>query len=33
MTIEVLEYLDRIGATRRVGDARVIARNAAELFG
>jgi selenocysteine-specific elongation factor len=33
VTIEVLEYLDRIGATRRVGDARNIARDAAELFG
>jgi selenocysteine-specific elongation factor len=33
LTIEVLEYLDRIGATRRVGDARVIARPAADLFG
>jgi selenocysteine-specific elongation factor len=32
LTIEVLEYLDRIGATRRVGDARVIGRGAAELF-
>src|SRR4051812_8584257 len=33
LTIEVLEYLDRIGATRRVGDTRIIARDAAELFG
>jgi selenocysteine-specific elongation factor len=33
LTIEVLEYLDRVGATRRVGDARVILRGAAELFG
>lgn len=33
LTIEVLEYLDRIGATRRVGDARVVVRRAAELFG
>jgi selenocysteine-specific elongation factor len=33
LTIEVLEYLDRIGATRRVGDARVVVRDAAELFG
>jgi selenocysteine-specific elongation factor len=33
LTIEVLEYLDRIGATRRVGDARVVVRGAAELFG
>ena len=33
LTIEVLEYLDRIGATRRDGDARVIVRGAAELFG
>jgi selenocysteine-specific elongation factor len=33
LTIEVLEYLDRIGATRRVGDARVMLRDAVELFG
>ena len=29
LTIEVLEYLDRIGATRRVGDARVMLPEAA----
>ncbi len=33
LTIEVLEYLDRIGITRRVGDARMIIRNAADFFG
>jgi len=33
LTIEVLEYLDRIGATRRVGDARIVLRRGAELFG
>ena len=33
LTIEVLEYLDRIGATRRVGDTRVMLRDAAALFG
>ena len=33
LTIEVLEYLDRIGVTRRVGDARIVLRPAAELFG
>ena len=33
LTIEVLEYLDRIGATRRVGDARVVLRGADALFG
>ena len=33
LTIEVLEYLDRIGATRRVGDARIVERGADELFG
>jgi selenocysteine-specific elongation factor len=33
LTIEVLEYLDRIGATRRVGDARVIVHGADALFG
>jgi selenocysteine-specific elongation factor len=33
LTIEVLEYLDRIGATKRVGDARIVLRRADELFG
>jgi selenocysteine-specific elongation factor len=33
LTIEVLEYLDRIGVTRRVGDARIVLRSAQELFG
>jgi selenocysteine-specific elongation factor len=33
LTIEVLEYLDRIGVTRRVGEARIVLRSAAELFG
>jgi selenocysteine-specific elongation factor len=33
LTIEVLEYLDRVGATRRIGDARVVVRGASELFG
>jgi selenocysteine-specific elongation factor len=33
LTIEVLEYLDRIGATRRIGDARVVARGADAVFG
>src|SRR5262249_51344783 len=33
LTIEVLEYLDRIGATRRVGNARIVVRSAAALFG
>jgi len=28
-----LEYLDTIGVTRRVGDARIVLRSAAELFG
>ncbi len=32
LTIEVLEYLDAIGVTRRVGDTRIVLRNAAELF-
>jgi selenocysteine-specific elongation factor len=32
LTIEVLEYLDAIGVTRRVGDARLVLRSAAELF-
>jgi len=33
LTIEVLEYLDRIGATRRVGNARIVVRAADALFG
>ena len=33
LTIEVLEYLDKVGVTRRVGEARVMLRSAAELFG
>jgi selenocysteine-specific elongation factor len=33
LTIEVLEYLDRVGVTRRVGDARIMLRRAVELFG
>jgi selenocysteine-specific elongation factor len=33
LTIEVLEYLDRIGVTRREGDARTVLRAAAAVFG
>jgi selenocysteine-specific elongation factor len=33
LTIEVLEYLDRIGVTRRVGEARIVLRRGADLFG
>jgi selenocysteine-specific elongation factor len=33
LTIQILEYLDRIGATRREGDSRVVLPGAAELFG
>jgi selenocysteine-specific elongation factor len=33
LTIEVLEYLDAIGVTRRVGDARIVLRSATEMFG
>ena len=33
LTIEVLEYLDRIGVTRRDGDARTVLRSAAAVFG
>ena len=33
LTIEVLEYLDRIGVTRRVGNARVVLRDADAAFG
>jgi selenocysteine-specific elongation factor len=32
LTIEILEYLDKMGATRRTGDARVILRGS-EVFG
>jgi selenocysteine-specific elongation factor len=33
LTIEVLEYLDRIGVTRRVGDSRTVMRDADVAFG
>jgi selenocysteine-specific elongation factor len=33
LTIEVLEHLDAIGVTRRVGEARIVVRSAAEVFG
>ncbi|MGA8402973.1 MAG: selenocysteine-specific translation elongation factor [Stellaceae bacterium] len=33
LTIEILEYLDRIGVTRRVGDARVVLRGGLEMLG
>jgi selenocysteine-specific elongation factor len=33
LTIEVLEHLDRIGVTRRVGDARIVLRDAVDAFG
>jgi selenocysteine-specific elongation factor len=33
LAIEVLEHLDAIGVTRRVGDTRVILRDPKELFG
>jgi selenocysteine-specific elongation factor len=33
LTIEVLEYLDRIGVTRREGDARAVLRATAAVFG
>jgi selenocysteine-specific elongation factor len=33
VTIELLEFFDRQGFTRRAGDARSILRPAAELFG
>ena len=32
LTIRILEYLDKMGATRRMGDARVVARGA-DAFG
>jgi selenocysteine-specific elongation factor len=33
LTIEILEYLDRIGVTRRVGDARVVLLGGLETLG
>jgi selenocysteine-specific elongation factor len=33
LTIEILEYLDRIGITRRVGDARVVLSQGLETLG
>ena len=33
LTIEILEYLDRIGVTRRVGDARVVLAGGLEMIG
>ncbi len=33
LTIEVLEHLDAIGVTRRVGDARVVLRDPKEVLG
>jgi len=33
LTIEILEYLDRIGVTKRVGDARVVLRGGEAAFG
>ena len=33
LSIEILEYLDRIGVTRRVGDARVVLRGGDAAFG
>ena len=32
-TIGVLEYFDGAGFTRRIGDARIVVRRAADLFG
>ena len=33
LAIEVLEYLDKIGVTRRDGDTRTVLRSTAEVFG
>jgi selenocysteine-specific elongation factor len=33
LTIEVLEYLDAIGVTRRVGEGRVVVRSGTKVFG
>jgi selenocysteine-specific elongation factor len=32
LTIRILEYLDRIGATRRIGDLRIVLRTGDEVF-
>jgi len=32
LTIQILEYLDKIGATRRQGDARIVLRGGGQLF-
>ena len=33
LTIQVLEYFDGAGFTRRIGDARIVVRRAEDLFG
>ena len=33
LTIQVLEYFDGAGLTRRIGDSRIVVRRAADLFG
>src|SRR5438067_4077088 len=33
LTVEVVEYLDRLGVTHREGEARTVLRSAAEVFG
>ena len=33
LTIQVLEYFDATGFTRRIGDTRIVVRRAADLFG
>ena len=33
LTIQVLEYFDAAGLTRRIGDTRIVVRRAADLFG
>ena len=33
LTIQILEYFDGAGLTRRIGDARIVVRRAADLFG
>ena len=33
LTIQVLEYFDGAGITRRIGDTRIVARGAEGLFG
>ena len=33
LTIQILEFFDGAGLTRRIGDARIVVKRAADLFG